>query len=108
MENNKQEFSVVITLADGSQYNGKTMYNAKNFADRYYKTLEEAQECKRVLLDRHNRKFNYDDDGNRIETTSAGGIGVDMVVTSKMDELNRIVKAQIFVRTVSPWQEVNN
>lgn len=102
----KKQYAVNVTLADGSTYCGKIMYNAKTLKDRYYNTLEEAEECKRALLDSHNRKFNYDDNGERIETTACGCLGVSTVITSKMDELNRIIKVQILVRTVSPWEKV--
>lgn len=81
-------------------------HNAKS-GQRVYESAEQAKAALNRLMERFNSERVYDANGNRIETTDLGsGLGADVVIDKRIDDMNRIVKWSIQVREVTPWEIV--
>lgn len=72
----------------------------------FYHSAEEAKDALNQYIFRWNKEYVYDSEGNRIETCSCGGIGVDTVTDKVLDDDMRIVAWKIKVRDVAPWEEL--
>ena len=94
--------------ADEGRWSSGAFYDptAKS-GQRFYETEEQAKAALNRLMVKFNSERVYDANGNRIETADLGnGLGADMVIDKRIDDMNRIVKWSIQVREVTPWEIV--
>ena len=81
----------------------KPWFNVMLWADgkRTAKTIEEA----RAAIEKAKKHFNGE---AKTETTRAGLIGIESHIDSKTAHGFEIIKTQILVRDVTPWEEVES
>jgi len=104
----KKEYLVIAQQAcdvDTGHWRNVRQY-LEGIGMRYYGTLEAAKAGLEKYIGKWNKEFTYDSNGKRVETTSSGSIGIDLVSDKKLDDRMRVVAWKIRVREVTPWETV--
>lgn len=73
-------------------------------SSRYFETKEDAENAIRVALNKFNKDYKYNQNGERLEVLECGYIGVSITVPNAIDDSLRIIDWKISKRVVSDWE----